>query len=119
MSVKELLALVSSKNPPQIRTDSRLVKDGDVFVAVKGTVYDGHDFIDQALANGAKYIVCQPGPPGGNREDAQVTIVDDSAEVVGLLAQASRGNPTSRLTNLAVTGTNGKTTVAYLVRSCI
>jgi UDP-N-acetylmuramoyl-L-alanyl-D-glutamate--2,6-diaminopimelate ligase len=119
MTVKELLALVSSKNPPQIRTDSRLVKDGDVFVAVKGTVYDGHDFIDQALANGAKYIVCQPGPPGGNREDAHVTIVDDSAEVVGLLAQASRGNPTSRLTNLAVTGTNGKTTVAYLVRSCI
>jgi len=119
MTVKELLALVSSKNPPQIRTDSRLVKDGDIFVAVKGTVYDGHDFIDQALANGAKYIICQPGPPGGNREDAQVTIVDDSAEAAGLLAQASRGNPTSRLTNLAVTGTNGKTTVAYLVRSCI
>ncbi|MHC4172140.1 MAG: UDP-N-acetylmuramoyl-L-alanyl-D-glutamate--2,6-diaminopimelate ligase [Planctomycetota bacterium] len=119
MTVKELLALVSSKNPPQIRTDSRLAKDGDIFVAVKGTVYDGHDFIDQALANGAKYIVCQSAPPGGNREDAQVTIVDDSTEAAGLLAQASRGNPASRLTNLAVTGTNGKTTVAYLVRSCI
>ena len=119
MTFKELLALVSSKNPPQIHTDSRLVKNGDIFVAVKGTVCDGHAFIDQALANGAKYIVCQSAPSGCSREDARVTIVDDSAEAAALLAQASRGNPASRLTSLAVTGTNGKTTVAYLVRSCI
>ena len=146
MTVKELLALVSSKNPPQIRTDSRLVKDGDIFVAVKGTVYDGHDFIDQALANGAKYIVCQQDrrqktedrrqTTGGSLKQVskdwdalgdgllqassiEIIVVDDSAEAAGLLAQASRGNPASRLTNLAVTGTNGKTTVAYQVRSCI
>jgi len=128
MTVKELLALFSSKNPPQIRTDSRLVKDGDIFVAVNGTVYDGHDFIEQAVVRGAKFIVVQKAklsikhlPQGVLRRASSIEVitVDDSAEAAGLLAQASRGNPASRLTNLAVTGTNGKTTVAYLVRSCI
>ena len=59
MDFDELLNLVSSDNAPSIRVDSRAIGNGDIFVAVKGTVYDGHDFIDQALANSAKYIVCQ------------------------------------------------------------
>jgi UDP-N-acetylmuramoyl-L-alanyl-D-glutamate--2,6-diaminopimelate ligase len=113
MTFEELLSLVSSKKSPRIQTDSRLVKDGDIFVAVKGTVYDGHNFIDQALANGAAYIVCERGG------QHNAILVDDSAEAAAILAQAARGNPSSRLTNLAVTGTNGKTTVAFLVRSCI
>jgi UDP-N-acetylmuramoyl-L-alanyl-D-glutamate--2,6-diaminopimelate ligase len=113
MTFEELLTLVSSENPPQIRTDSRSVRKGDIFVAVEGTVYDGHDFIDQALANGAGYIVCER--PAGH----QAVVVRDSAEAAAILAQAAGGNPASRLINLAVTGTNGKTTVAFLVRSCI
>jgi UDP-N-acetylmuramoyl-L-alanyl-D-glutamate--2,6-diaminopimelate ligase len=113
MTFKELLSLVSSKNPPRIQTDSRLVKGGGIFVAVKGTVYDGHNFIDQALENGATYIVCEHGA------QHNAVVVDDSAEAAAILAQAARGNPASRLINLAVTGTNGKTTVAFLVRSCI
>ena len=52
MTFNELLTLVQSENSINIRTDSRLVKNGDIFVAVKGTAYDGHDFIEQALANG-------------------------------------------------------------------
>ena len=129
MTFDELLNLVSSKNelgsqmrnnafgvPPCLCLDSRLVKDDDVFIAVKGTVYDGHDFIDQAVANGAKYIVTQQPY---HCKDAEVITVDDSARAAALLAQASRGNPASQLTNLAITGTNGKTTVAYLVRSII
>ena len=129
MTFDELLNLVSSKNeqssqmrnnafgvPPCLCLDSRLVKDGDVFVAIEGTIYDGHDFIDQAVANGAKYIVAQQPY---HCKDAEVIIVADSAKAAALLAQASRGNPASQLTNLAITGTNGKTTVAYLVRSII
>ncbi len=129
MTFDELLNLVSSKNgqssqarnnafevPPCLCLDSRLVKDGDVFIAVEGTVCDGHDFIDQAVANGAKYIVAQQ--PCHYR-DTEIIIVDDSAKAAAALAQVSRGNPASQLTNLAVTGTNGKTTVAFLVRSCI
>jgi UDP-N-acetylmuramoyl-L-alanyl-D-glutamate--2,6-diaminopimelate ligase len=114
MKFDELLNLISSDNAPGICVDSRAIKEGDIFVAVKGTVYDGHDFIDQALANGARYIVCQK-----DKSSIETIIVDDSAEAAAVLAQARSGNPASRLTNLAVTGTNGKTTVAYLVRSCI
>jgi len=146
MNFDELLNLVSSDNAPSICVDSRAIVNGDIFVAVIGTVYDGHDFINQALANGAEYVVCQQDrqqktenrrkTTGGSLKrvpknwdelgdgllqtsSIETVIVDDSAEAAAVLAQARRGNPASRLTNLAVTGTNGKTTVAYLVRSCI
>jgi UDP-N-acetylmuramoyl-L-alanyl-D-glutamate--2,6-diaminopimelate ligase len=119
MKFNELLNLVSSDNPRNISIDSRTVGDGDIFVAVKGTTCDGHDFIDQALEKGAKYIVCQSISDRCSQNAAEVILVDDSTEAAALLSQTARGNPTRQLTNLAVTGTNGKTTVAFLVRSCI
>jgi len=119
MTFDDLLNLVSSDKVPNICGDSRLIEDGDIFVAVKGTVYDGHDFIDKAAARGAKYIVCQPPQNEHRVSSIKIILVDDSAEAAAILAQASRGNPASKLTNLAVTGTNGKTTVAFLVRSVI
>jgi len=121
MIFEELLNLVSSPGPgPEIRADSRLVRPGDIFVALKGTCCDGHDFIGQALTNGAKYIICQQDTQYDiSNTTYEHIVVEDTAEAAGLLAQGSRGNPCSQLTNLAVTGTNGKTTVAYLVRSII
>lgn len=121
MTFEELLNLVSSDKAPDICIDSRLVEDGAVFVAVKGTVYDGHDFIDQAAARGAKYIVANDSGAKIEISDTgcEFILVEDSAQAAAFLAQASRRNPASKLTNLAVTGTNGKTTVAYLVRSVI
>ncbi|MHC4483068.1 MAG: Mur ligase family protein, partial [Planctomycetota bacterium] len=121
MTFAELLNLVSSDKVPGICVDSRLVKAGDIFVALEGTVYDGHDFIDQALANGAKYIVCRRHKASilNRAVSCEIIITDNSAEAAALLAQASRDNPALKLTNLAVTGTNGKTTVAFLVRSVI
>ncbi len=121
MTFGELLNLVSTDKMPGICIDSRLVKAGDIFVAIEGTVYDGHDFIDQAVASGAKYIVCQKCEASHDLRAAsrEIIIVDDSAKAAAILAQASRGNPASQLTNLAVTGTNGKTTVAFFVRSVI
>jgi UDP-N-acetylmuramoyl-L-alanyl-D-glutamate--2,6-diaminopimelate ligase len=120
MAFDELLELLGSENSPNICTDSRLVKHGDVFVAIKGTAFDGHDFIDQALSNGAKYIVCQRDMQCAMGDmQHELVIVDDAAEAAAVLAQAASGSPASQLTNLAVTGTNGKTTVAFLVRSCI
>jgi UDP-N-acetylmuramoyl-L-alanyl-D-glutamate--2,6-diaminopimelate ligase len=123
MVFDELLKLVSSDKTPHIRVDSRLVKAGDIFVAIEGTVYDGHNFIDKAVANGARYIVCQHDRRWTSDEPRatshEVIIVDDSSKAAAILAQASMGNPASKLTNFAVTGTNGKTTVAFLVCSCI
>jgi UDP-N-acetylmuramoyl-L-alanyl-D-glutamate--2,6-diaminopimelate ligase len=120
MTLDELLAIVGPEKDPRVRTDSRLVKEGDIFVAVKGTAYDGHDFIDQALASGAGYIVCQQyGQDRVHDGRHESIIVDNTTEAAAILAQAAGGNPASKLTNLAVTGTNGKTTVAFLVRSII
>ena len=118
MTFDELLTLVSSDARPEVRTDSRLVRAGDIFVAVKGAAVDGHAFIEQALANGARYIVRQADHRPDDLADSHV-IVADSARSVGVLAQAARGNPGAQLTNLAVTGTNGKTTVGFLVHACI
>lgn len=119
MNFQELVNLISSGNTPNICIDSRSVKKGDIFVAVKGTVHDGHDFIDQAIANGAKYIVCEKKTRVTSQELQATIIFDDSTEAAAILAQEAKGNPAKQLTNLAVTGTNGKTTVAFLVRSCI
>jgi UDP-N-acetylmuramoyl-L-alanyl-D-glutamate--2,6-diaminopimelate ligase len=113
MNFDELLKLVRSPGSPRLCDDSRLVGVGDVFVAVKGPNVDGHDFITQVLAKGAKYIVCQH--PYTSHE---VISVPDSSFALAVLAQAANGDPASRLTNLAVTGTKGKTTVTFLVRSC-
>jgi UDP-N-acetylmuramoyl-L-alanyl-D-glutamate--2,6-diaminopimelate ligase len=121
MTFNELLALVRSKKKPQIRTDSRVVKSGDIFVAVKGTIHNGHEFTDQAIDNGAEYIVVQNSQPHieYRTSSIEIILVDDTSHAAATLAQARAGNPAAQLANLAVTGTNGKTTVAYLVQSCI
>jgi UDP-N-acetylmuramoyl-L-alanyl-D-glutamate--2,6-diaminopimelate ligase len=120
MTWDELLGLISSGVPAQVQIDSRRVRKGDVFVAIAGASCDGHDFIGQALANGAKYIVhASDHAVPWDAKDALLVPVENPARAAGLLAQARRGNPGARLTNLAVTGTNGKTTVTFLVRSCI
>jgi len=111
------LKRVRSTAGPSVRIDSRLVRPGDVFVALRGTVLDGHDFIDKAIKNGARYIVAARQSAVG--DSVQTILVEDPAEAAALLAQASCGEPARKLTNLAVTGTNGKTTVAFLVRSVI
>jgi UDP-N-acetylmuramoyl-L-alanyl-D-glutamate--2,6-diaminopimelate ligase len=119
MELQELLGRFLSDAPPEVRIDSRQVRAGDVFVAIKGTHEDGHTFIEQALANGARYIVCQDARADGSGRSYEVIRVDDSTAAAGILAQARHGYPAAKLTNLAVTGTNGKTTVAYLVHACL
>ncbi len=118
MNFDELLNLVSCDKAPSVRIDSRAVDKGDIFVAIEGTDFDGHDFIDQAVAGGARYIVRQKHSPDKNTQCEHI-IVGDSKKAAAILAQAANGNPASQLINLAVTGTNGKTTIAFLVRSCV
>jgi UDP-N-acetylmuramoyl-L-alanyl-D-glutamate--2,6-diaminopimelate ligase len=123
MTLDELLTFVSLDSQTAVQIDSRRVRAGDVFVAIRGPNCDGHDFIGQAVAGGAKYIVHQSdrripdlsGPAG----KSVFVAVEHPAIAAGRLAQATRGNPGAQLTNLAVTGTNGKTTITFLVRSCV
>jgi UDP-N-acetylmuramoyl-L-alanyl-D-glutamate--2,6-diaminopimelate ligase len=118
MTFNTLLALVRSGNTPRLCTDSRLVKNGDIFVAIEGTAYDGHDFIGQALAHGAKYVVYRKHLSQTTSDTpCKFIAAEDTSNALAILAQAANGDPASQLTNLAVTGTNGKTT--FLVRSCI
>jgi UDP-N-acetylmuramoyl-L-alanyl-D-glutamate--2,6-diaminopimelate ligase len=98
----------------KIEFDSRLVSQGDVFVAIKGTVSDGHAFIGKAIAQGAKAIVCEALP-----EDIQegVTYVEVKSASAALAYMASNyyGNPSAQLKLVGITGTNGKTTIASLL----
>jgi len=120
MTFDELLALVSSRKVPAVRANSRDIEPGDVFVAVKGTALDGHNFINQAFDGGASYIVAEKMPSDfRGAERNKIIIVEDCAKAAAILAQAQYQNPASKLVNLAVTGTNGKTTVAYLLQSII
>ena len=120
MTFDTLLTLVRSGSAPRICTDSRLVNNGDIFIAIEGTAYNGHDFIGQALAGGAKYIVYRKHLSQTTSDTpCKFITVKDTSDALATLAQAARGDPAMQLTNLAVTGTNGKTTVAFLVRSCI
>ena len=94
--------------------DSRTVTPASVFVAVKGPDVDGHQFISQAIEKGALAIVCEQPADG-----IPCVVVPDSRIALGQLAQAFYGQPAKDLSNIAVTGTNGKTTFCYLLRSIL
>jgi UDP-N-acetylmuramoyl-L-alanyl-D-glutamate--2,6-diaminopimelate ligase len=97
-----------------IHSDSRKIKEGYLFVAVKGTQSDGHSFIGKAIENGAKVIVCQDLPEVTLPEITYIR-VEDSADALGRLASAWNGEPSKKLILVGVTGTNGKTTIATLL----
>jgi len=94
--------------------DSRQVKEGYVFVAVKGTQSDGHQFIAKAIALGASAIVCEK-LPDTIHEKINYATVKNSAQALGVIAANFFGNPSQKLKLVGVTGTNGKTTVATLL----
>lgn len=97
-----------------IHFDSRKIEKDDVFVAIKGTVSDGHEFIDKAISLGASVIVCQDLP---NNLLSQIVyiVVKDTNEALAHLANNYYNNPSSKLQLIGVTGTNGKTTIASLL----
>lgn len=97
-----------------INIDSRLVKDGDVFIAVRGTQTDGHQYISTAEEKGAVAIVCEKIPEKQSPNIAYITF-PNAQDVVGKLATSFYGNPSQKLKLVGVTGTNGKTTIATLL----
>ena len=97
-----------------ISFDSREAKAGGLFVAVKGTLSDGHDFIEKAISQGATAIVCE-SLPANLHESISYCLVHDSAKSLGVIAANFYDHPSSKLKLVGVTGTNGKTTVATLL----
>lgn len=114
--------LIAAGTPPEevtgLTDNSRQVKRGGMFVAVRGTAVDGHTFIPQAIAAGAAVIVCEEVPEAissAEKDSICWVVVDNSAIALGLLASRWYGEPSESLTLVGVTGTNGKTTIATLL----
>ena len=97
-----------------VKIDSRQVKPGYLFVAMKGTQVDGHQFIPKAIELGAKAVLCEDLPETPV-EGITYVQVESSEDAVGPVATLFHGDPTSRLKLVGVTGTNGKTTIATLL----
>ena len=97
-----------------INIDSRLVQEGDVFLAVKGTQTDGHQYIAAAEEKGAVAIVCEKIPDKQSPNVAYI-IFPNVQDVMGKLATSFYGTPSQKLKLVGVTGTNGKTTIATLL----
>ena len=97
-----------------VNIDSRLIEAGHLFVAVKGTQADGHSYIEAAIKKGATAILCQQLPEN-LIESATYIVVADSEADTGIIATHYYGDPTTKLSLVGVTGTNGKTTIATLL----
>lgn len=97
-----------------VSIDSRLVEQGHLFMAMKGTVTDGHQYIAAATAKGAVAVLCETLPEK-TEENVCYLQVADSENAVGKVATTFYGDPTTKIDLVGVTGTNGKTTIATLL----
>ncbi|WP_117590895.1 UDP-N-acetylmuramoyl-L-alanyl-D-glutamate--2,6-diaminopimelate ligase [Flavobacterium subsaxonicum] len=98
----------------KIEFDSRLVTNGDVFVAIRGTQSDGHAFIDKAIALGAVAIVCEV-LPDTIIDSVSYVQVKSASSALAYMSANYYGNPSASLKLVGITGTNGKTTIATLL----
>ena len=101
---------------PHVSYDSRATQPGDLFVAMTGFAADGHAFIGKAMAAGASAVLCQKQP-----EDPAVPYVRvaDSRRALAEVGANFFGHPADSMTMVGVTGTNGKTTTTYLLKSIL
>ena len=104
---------VQDNGVQNVHLDSRSVQTGDAFVAVRGSISDGHNFIASAIENGATAIFCEKIPKGLSTKVTYI-VTTDLVSKLAQIAQAFYGNPSKFINLVGVTGTNGKTTVATM-----
>jgi UDP-N-acetylmuramoyl-L-alanyl-D-glutamate--2,6-diaminopimelate ligase len=102
-----------------VRQDSREVSNGDLFVARRGEKADGAAFIEDAVARGAVAVLGVRGQLDSARARVPLVLVDDAAAALAYAASAVYGQPSFSLDVVGITGTNGKTTTAYLTRAAV
>ena len=100
-----------------IAYDSRKVKDGVAFVAMKGFRVDGHDYIDKAIENGAKCIIVEDDVIVGS--DITVVKLDDTRTDLSKLSRTLFGYPDKEMTTIAITGTKGKTSISTMIKKAL
>lgn len=112
----KLLAVQGNTNLPvsSIHIDSREVQAGSVFVAIKGTATDGHQFIETAIQKGAVAIVCEELPSILKNSITYVQVAN-TQEAIAYMAHQFYNEPSTKIKLVGVTGTNGKTTIATLL----
>jgi UDP-N-acetylmuramoyl-L-alanyl-D-glutamate--2,6-diaminopimelate ligase len=97
-----------------LQIDSRKVSNGTCFIAEKGTLSDGHHFIEAAISNGAVAVICEKLPEALSGKILYI-VVENSAIAAGIMAHSFYGQVSEKITLIGVTGTNGKTTIATLL----
>lgn len=97
-----------------VQFDSRKVEKDDIFIAIKGTRSDGHDFIEKVISAGISVVVCEQ-LPDVLTEGITWIKTDNTGKALGIMASNQFGNPSAKLKLVGVTGTNGKTTTASLL----
>ena len=111
-----ILEKVGPENPlvSEIVFDSRKVVENAIYVALKGTISDGHSFIDSSMEKGASVIICETLP---ENLDEKITYlkVENSSKTLGQIVSNFYGNPSEKLNLIGITGTNGKTSVTTLL----
>jgi len=97
-----------------IEIDSRAIQKGFAFIASRGTVTDGHQFIDKAIENGASSIICEI-PPKQMKKEVNYIVLENTTNSLSAIAANFYDKPAAKLKIIGVTGTNGKTTIASLL----
>ena len=123
MKLQELLKgieILECKADPDMEVsgvcfDSRAAKPGELFVAVTGFAADGHKFIPAAVKNGAAVVLCERAPA----ENVPYVVVRSTRAALALASANWYGHPADSMTMIGVTGTNGKTTVTYLLKTVL
>ena len=125
MKLKDLLTKLEYKvvkgsdtiEVSHLQNDSRKVSDGDAFVCIKGAGFDGHEFIRDVVSKGAVAVVVMDYVEVD--EDVTVVKVDDTRLALACMSADYFGNPAEKLITIGITGTKGKTTTTYMVRSVL
>lgn len=125
MNLKDILCKIDYKvikgtddlNIKGIQYDSRKVKNGDLFICIEGYKTDGHKYIDSAYKNGAAAIICSRNIE--KFPNCNIIKVDDTRKVMSIAASNYYGNPSSKMKVIGITGTNGKTTSTFMIKSIL
>lgn len=117
-----LSAALRETDVPAVWDDSRRVTKGSLFVAMRGAVRKGDEFIEDALARGAGIVMLDRTAEArfaGRRSRAAFLVVEDPVEAFRIIVDRFFGHPSSRVRVIGITGTNGKTTITYLLEAII